>query len=156
MGGTPDVDVYGIAWPQHIALWCCQIHRTLEGQILVVENVVTEYLAFSRFVFVRIIPERVGHHEVDGFVHLYIFSISIIVRMFLVLPFAVFDAELRGILLVFPDLILALLTIGFAHSALRGLRTCRDVLGTKGTVLYLLLILLLNTAQLVDGDATLH
>ena len=68
----------------------------------------------------------------------------------------IFDTELRCVLLVFLYLLLALVAIGLAHTILHGLRTCRDVLSTKRTVLDLFLILLLDTTQLIDSDSTLH
>ena len=109
-----------------------QIHRTLKGQVLVVEHVVAENLALVLFLFLIEIFQRVGHHEVYGFVHLNKVRIIVVIGMTLnlVLFLGVLDAELRGILPVGLLLFFTLLAIGFTKTCLDLLRTGCDVLGT--------------------------
>ena len=74
----------------------------------------------------------------------------------LVLFLGVLDSELRSLLLVLLLLLFALLAIRLPHARFHFFRACRDVIGSQSTVLNLLLVFLLDTANLIDGHATLH
>ena len=118
----------------------------------------SENLALRRLLLLVEVLQRVGHHEVNGFVHFHIVSIFLVigVTLNLVLGLGVLHAELRSILLVLCHLLFTLFTVGFTHTVLHILRACGDVFAAKRTVLDLLLIFLLNASELVDSDTTLH
>ena len=156
--GAPDVHVHVVARAQPVVLRRGYLHGTFEGQVLVVEDVVTEYLALRLLFLVVEVLQRVGHHEVHGIVHLHEVLVLLVVgvALYLVLLLRVLHAELRGALLVLLLLLLALLAVGLTHALLGVLGARRDVLGAQGTVLHLLLVFLLQTAYLLDGYTTLH
>ena len=93
---TPDVNVYGIAGPQQVVLRRGQIHAAFEGQVLVVEHVVTENLSFAALLLLQLVFQRVGHHEVNGLIHFYEIPIAFVIRMALNLVrfLGIFDTEL--------------------------------------------------------------
>ena len=115
-----------------------------------------ENLAASRLLFLYVVLQRVGHHEVHRVVHLRELLVLLVVGILLRLLPAFLDAVARGVALLALQLVLALLAVGLAHAAFHLLRTGGDVVGTEGTVLNLALVFLLDTPYLVDGDATLH
>ena len=66
-------------------MWRSQIHGTLESQVLVVEHVMSEYLTLAGLLVVQLILQRVGHHEVDGFVHLHEILVIVVIGVTLYL-----------------------------------------------------------------------
>ena len=107
---------------------------------------------------VVVILQRVGHHEIHSFVHLHKVLVLVVIRVTLnlVLLFRILDAELRSLLLVLRLLIPALVAVSLSHACLRVLRARSNVVGSQRTVLNLFLVFLLDTANLIDGHATLH
>ena len=136
----------------------CQIHGALEGQVLVVEHVMTENLATLGLFHLIIVLQRVGHHEVHGLVHLHEVRVLFVVGVLLYLVglLRVLRAELRCLALVLDLLFLTDVTVLFTHTGLHVLRPCCDVVGTQRTVLRLSLVFLLDTANLLDGDTAPH
>ena len=114
----------------------------------------TEYLALVLFLVLHLILlvirvfQRVGHHKVHSLVHLHEVLVFFIVGVLLDLVFLlrVLYPELRCVFLILGFLLFTLLAVGFSQTGFRFLRTCCDVFSSKGTVFYLFLVFLLDTA----------
>ena len=156
--GTPDVDVHYVARTQAVILWRSEVHRTLERHFLVVEDVVTENLTAFLLLLQLIIKifQRVGHHEVHRIVHHHELLVVFVVGVTLRLGAVVLDAEFRNVTLLALLFAGTLLAVGLAHAGLYALAACSDVVSSQRAVFRLALVLLLDTANLVDGDTALH